>query len=57
MNVDYADDRALFPNIPTRAESLLYNLEQAAGDFGFHVNAEKKNGVHVVLIKKEIPLL
>ena len=38
---DYADDIALLTNTPTQAESLLHNLEQAAGGIGLHVNADK----------------
>ena len=40
-DVDYVVDIALLANTPTQAESLLYNLEQAAGGFGLHVNADK----------------
>ena len=39
--VDYADDIALLASTPTKTESLLHNLEQAAGSTGFHVNADK----------------
>ena len=41
-NADYADDIELQVNSPAQAESLLYSLEQAAGDIGHHVNADKK---------------
>ena len=33
-DVDYADYLALLVNIPAEAESLLHNLEQAAGSIG-----------------------
>ena len=38
---DYADDIGLLANTPTQAESLLYNLEQAAGGVGLHEKADK----------------
>ena len=40
-NADYADDIALLANAPVQAETLLYNLEQAAAGIGLHVNAHK----------------
>ena len=40
MDADYADDLALLANSPTSAESLLHNLEWAAGSIGLHVNAD-----------------
>ena len=40
-NVDYANDLVLLANTPAQAESLLYNLEQAAGGIGLYVNANK----------------
>ena len=40
-DADYADDRVLLTNIPTKTESLLHCLEQAAGGIDFHVNAGK----------------
>ena len=40
-DTDYTNAIALLANTPTQAESLLYSLEQAAGDIGLHVNAEK----------------
>ena len=40
-DVDYTDDKALLANIPTQAETLLHNLEQAAPDIGLHVYAGK----------------
>ena len=36
-----ADDIALQPNTPTRAESLLHSLKQAIGGIDLHVNADK----------------
>ena len=38
---DYADDIAFLANTSTKVESLLYSVEQAAGDIGFHVNTNK----------------
>ena len=38
---DYVNDMVLFVNTPTWAESLLHSLEQEAGGFGLHVNADK----------------
>ena len=40
-DVDYADDIALLANTPAGTESLLHNLERAAGGIGLHVNADK----------------
>ena len=40
-DANYADDITLLANTPTQAESLLHNLEQAAGGIGLHVNAGK----------------
>ena len=40
-NADYADDLALLVNTPTQAKSLLYSLEQPAGDICLHVNTDK----------------
>ena len=37
----YADDLAHLANTLAQAESLLHSLEQAAGDIGLHVNANK----------------
>ena len=34
MDDDYADDKALMANTPTRAESLLLSLEQAVDGIG-----------------------
>ena len=41
MNTDYADDRVLLANSPTRAESMLQSLKQEAGAIGLFVNADK----------------
>ena len=41
-DADYADDIALLTNTLTQAESLRHNLDQAAGDIGFRVNADKR---------------
>ena len=38
---DYADDIVLLTNIPTQAEILLHNLEQAAAGIGLHINTDK----------------
>ena len=40
-DVDYADDIALLPNMPTQTKPLLHSLEGAAADIGPHVNADK----------------
>ena len=40
-DADCADDLVLHSNTPTQAESLLHNLEQAAGCIGLYVNADK----------------
>ena len=40
MDADYADDVALLANSSTQAESLLHNLERAAGNIDLHVNAD-----------------
>ena len=40
-DADYADDIALLANTSTHAETLLHNLEWAAGDIDAHVNADK----------------
>ena len=37
----YADDNALLTNTPAQAESLLHNLEKAAGGIGLYDNADK----------------
>ena len=42
-DADYADDIALLTNAPAQAETLLYNLEQAATGIDLHVNAHKWN--------------
>ena len=41
MDADYADDIVLLLNAPAQAKSLLHSLEQAAGGFGPHANANK----------------
>ena len=41
MGVDYADDIALLANTPAQAKSLLPSLEQATGDIGLYMNANK----------------
>ena len=40
-DMDYTDDIALIANTPIQAESLLHNLERAAGGIGLHVNTDK----------------
>ena len=40
-DADYAHDIALLANTPAQAESLLNSLEQAAGNIGLHLNADK----------------
>ena len=40
-DVDYANDIALLPNVPARAETLLHSLEWAASGIVLHVNAHK----------------
>ena len=40
-DADYVDDLALLANTPAQAESLLHNLEWAAGGIGLYVNADK----------------
>ena len=40
-DTDYADDIALLANTPTPTKSLLHSLEQAAGDIGLLMNADK----------------
>ena len=41
MDTDYADDLALLRSTPAQAESLLHSLEQAAGDIGLYMKANK----------------
>ena len=41
MDSDYEDDIATLANTPAQAESLLNNLEQAAGSVGLYVNVVK----------------
>ena len=66
MDADYADEIALLAKIPGQAESLLHSLEQAAGDIGLHINANKtvymcfnregaistQNGAPLILVDK-----
>ena len=40
-NADNEDDLALFTNTPAKVESLLYNLQQAAGGIGLFMKANK----------------
>ena len=40
-SANYTDDLVLLANTPDQAESLLHNLEQAAGSIGLHINANK----------------
>ena len=41
MDADYAEEIALLKNTHAQAESLLQNLERAAGGIDFHVNSDK----------------
>ena len=41
MDADYADDIELLANTPTKTESRLHSLEQAAGGIDLLVNADK----------------
>ena len=41
-DADYADDIAFLANTLTQAESLLYNLEQAAGGIGLHIYIQRE---------------
>ena len=41
MDVDYADNIALFVNTPAKAESILHRLERADGWIGLNVNPDK----------------
>ena len=41
MDADYADNIALLINTSTQIESLLHNLEEAAGGIDHYVNADK----------------
>ena len=45
MDVDYTNDIVFLANTPIQAESLLLNLEQAAGGIGFHVIANKMDNL------------
>ena len=40
-DTDYANNLALLANAPSRAESLLYKLEQAPGGIGVFANVNK----------------
>ena len=40
-DADYANDPALLAKTSAQSKSLLYNWEQAAGDIGLHMNANK----------------
>ena len=40
-DTDYTDDIALLANTPAQSKTLLYGLEQAAGDIGHHINVDK----------------
>ena len=42
-NGGYADDIPHLVNAPTKAQSLLHSLEQAAGGIDLHINADKTN--------------
>ena len=53
MDTDYTDDIALLANAPTKAESLLHNLEQATRNTGLHVNANK---TEYMCFKREGPI-
>ena len=39
-DADYADDLGLLENTPAQTESLLHNLERAAGSMGLQVDAD-----------------
>ena len=41
MYAVYTDEIVLLATTPTQAESLLHSLEQAAGDIGLYMNADK----------------
>ena len=55
-DVDSSDDIALLVNTPTRAESLLHSLQQAARGIGFNDNADKTDYM-CFNNKKDIPTL
>ena len=44
--MEYADDIPLLANTPAQAESLLHNLEQAAGGIGLNINTDKREYMH-----------
>ena len=39
-DADGTIDQVLLANTPAQAESLLHNLEQAAGDIGLYIDAK-----------------
>ena len=41
-DADFADDMALFVNVPALAESILHRQKQAAGGIVFNVNSKQK---------------
>ena len=41
MDADYADDIVFLANTLAQSKSLLHSLEQAAGDTGLYMNANK----------------
>ena len=41
MDTYYADDQSLFTSSPVPAESQMHIMEQAAGDIGLCINANK----------------
>ena len=49
-DADYADDLVLLSNTPTKSESLLYSLEQAAGGIGLFLN---ENEIEFMNFKQE----
>ena len=56
-DADEADDLALLVNTPAQVESLLHNLEQAAGSIGLNVNEteyicfKQKGAVSILSVK------
>ena len=49
----YTDVIALLANIPAQAESLLHNLDKAAGGISVHVNADKTEYIRFNQNQKE----
>ena len=43
MDADYVDDMVLLEIMPTKAESQLHCLEQAAGDIGLLINTDMQD--------------